>query len=544
MPTKQTARPPQGEVAAAYPRDMTLVGLFAAQAAQTPDATVVICGGSKLSFGELDAASSRLAGALLERGLAPATRIAVILDRSPDLIVALLAVLKAGSAYIPLDPAYPAERLAHVFGNSRPAAVITRESLAATLPLGQLPVIRLDTDALSSARHGGAGPFPGPLPDDLAYIMYTSGSTGRPKGVQIRHRALVNLLWSLRTEPGLTSRDVLAAVTTISFDMSVPEIFLPLVTGATIILAREAEVKSGAALRALLREHRVTVMQATPITWQLLLEAGWRGEPPLRMWCGGEALPRKLAEALLGFGGELWNLYGPTETTVWSSVLRVATGTGPVPLGPPLANTQFHVLDERGEPAAPGAPGELYIGGDGVAPGYFDLPVETEARFVDDPFGADRQAKLYRTGDIVRIRPGYHGRYTLDFLGRADHQVKLRGVRIELGEIESVLLGQPGIAEAVAVLGQDPAGEGTIRAYVVRSRGSRLPEGSLLGELRAALGRALPAYMHPSRIIVLEALPRTPNGKIDRNGLPAPETLPQNGAVPPLLNDLEQRVAA
>ncbi len=529
------------QTATSYPRDTTVVELFTDQAALTPDAIAVICGEQVLTYAELDAASSRLAHELRSRGDAPQTRIAVILDRSPDMVVALLAVMKAGSAYIPLDPSYPEERLAHVFENSQPSAIITRASLVRCLPATGVPVIQVDSDAAAIARHGITAPDRGPLPDDLAYLIYTSGSTGRPKGVQIRHRSLVNLLCALRIQPGMTHSDVLAAVTTISFDMSVVEVFLPLVVGARLVLVTDEASKSGNELLRLLRDHAVTVLQATPVTWQLLMDAGWQGDPPLRMWCGGEAMPRKLAESLLERGSELWNLYGPTETTVWSSVVRVESGVGPVPIGPPIGNTQFYVLDGHGKLAPTGAPGELFIGGDGVGSGYFDLPEATQARFVADSFGPNQPASLYRTGDIVRMRPGATDGYSLEFLGRADHQVKVRGFRIELGEIESTLRGHPALVDAVAVLGQDVTGAAAIWAYVVGRHAPAEPDDGLISELRARLSHSLPAYMHPSSIVCLDALPRTPNGKIDRARLPTPVATNRGKSQP--MNVLEQRVA-
>lgn len=531
------------DTAARYPKDMTLPQLFAAQVNRTPDTIAVVCGEQKMTYRQLDVASNRLAHDLHRRGVAPATRIGVILDRSPDLIVALLAVLKSGSAYIPLDPAYPPERIAHVFENSQPAAIITRAVLAARLPSRDVPVIRVDADAAEIGRQSDQPPHRWPSPDDLAYVIYTSGSTGRPKGVQIQHRALVNLLWAMRTQPGITGHDILAAVTTISFDISALEVFLPLLVGARVIMAREDEIESGGALLRMLRQHGVTYMQATPVTWQLLLEAGWQGDPPLKMLCGGEAMPRKLAQRLLEHGGELWNMYGPTETTVWSSALRVQPGEGSVPIGPPIANTQFYIVDGHGGLVPPGAPGELYIGGDGVGAGYFGLPELTQERFVPDAFGMDPQAKLYRTGDIVRMQRA-SGSYCFDFLGRADHQIKLRGFRVELGEIETQLLGHADIVEAVAVLGQDAAGEAAIWAYVVQRRDAAEQPATLISALRVRLGRSLPSYMCPASFVVLDALPRTPNGKINRALLPAPVMPSPNGsenAQP--ISELERRVA-
>jgi thioesterase domain-containing protein/acyl carrier protein len=314
--------------------------------------------------------------------------------------------------------------------------------------------------------------------------------------------------------------------------------FLPLIVGAKLILAGEQEMADGAALLRLLRRHSATFMQATPVTWQLLLEAGWHGQPPLKMLCGGEAMPRKLAESLLECGGELWNMYGPTETTVWSSILRVESGGGPVPIGPPIANTQFYVLDGHQELVPYGVPGELFIGGDGVAPGYFNLPEVTREKFVPDKFRKLPGAKLYRTGDIMRLKQD--GR--MEYLGRTDHQIKLRGFRIELGEIDAALLRCPGIEQAVAVLGQDTSGESAIWAYVVPQRAAVKQPDVLIGDVRGSLSQFLPGYMLPSSIVVLDALPRTPNGKIDRRSLPAPAQRENKEAAQPL-NEIERRLA-
>ena len=525
--------------AAPYPRHLTVPHLFMRQAQRSPDATAVVCGGRWLTYRQLDVDSSRLALLLQKRGLAPGSRICIFLDRSPELMVSLLAVLKAGSAYIPLDPVYPEQRLKYVFENSRPAAVITRTALQDRLPVGDAPILVIDTEpelakvqAMRSLSHL-------PSPSDPAYLIYTSGSTGRPKGVQIPHRALVNLLWSMRSQPGISSTDTVVSVTTISFDLVVPDLFLPLICGAKLVFAPEPVVADGAALLQFLQQQRATWMQATPVTWQLLQEAGWRGNPTLKVMCGGEAMTRALADNLLAHGNDLWNMYGPTETTVWSAVLRVEAGDGPVPIGPPISNTQFYILDAHGNLAPPGAPGELYIGGDGVALGYFDRPDLTRERFVPDPFRGVPEAKLYRTGDIVRMRAP--GRF--EYLGRADHQVKLRGFRIELGEIESVLLQHPDIVEAVAILGKSSSGQDALWAYAVARRFDASLSESLADTLRARLAQSLPGYMRPASVMVLEALPRTPNGKIDRRSLPAPAaTAP--GKEPTLpSNDIEARLA-
>jgi amino acid adenylation domain-containing protein len=523
------------------PERSTLPQLFQAQAKRTPEAVALVCGDLGMSYRELDIASNRLARELRRRGVTAPSRVAVFLDRSPELVVTLLAVLKSGCAFVPLDPTYPTDRLQYLLDNSRPAALITRGSLRERLVCEALTVIVVDSQSVSIAEQSMEALAPVASPADPAYVIYTSGSTGRPKGVVVHHHALVNLLGAMSREPGLTGRDTVVAVTTISFDIAMLELFLPLTVGARLVLAREKETADGAALLRLLLRHGVTLMQATPVTWQLLLEAGWRGQPRLRMLCGGEAMSRKLAESLLKCGGELWNMYGPTETTVWSSVLRVEPGDGPVPIGPPIANTQFHVLDGAQEPVPPGAAGELFIGGDGVALGYFDLPEATREKFVPDKFSGLPGAKLYRTGDNVRMQQG--GR--MEFLGRSDHQIKLRGFRIELGEIEAALSRHPDIAEAVVVLGRDTSGEGAIWAYAVPQRSWRGTPEALAGALRTSLAQFLPGYMRPSAIVMLDALPRLPNGKIDRHSLPAPgrEKLP--GREPAqLLNEIERRLAA
>lgn len=560
-----------------YPQQLSLPQLFEAQVERTPDVIALICGEQSQSYRQLDRAANRLAHALQSRGIGSGSRVGICLDRSPDLLVALLAVLKAGASYVPLDPAYPSLRLTQIIEDAQPAAVLSKLALRERLPVRLVaissrdasrgnaspaasePVLILldtDTDAAMISEQPDVPPASTIAPDHLAYVIFTSGSTGRPKGVQIQHRALTNLLWAMRKQPGLESTDTLLSVTTVSFDIAALELFLPLIVGAKLVIAQDGETADGSALLDLLRWHGVTVMQATPVTWQILLAAGWRGEPRLKMLCGGEALTRQLADQLLPYSGArgepqslspqsdiarggLWNMYGPTETTIWSSSLRVESGYGPVPIGPPIANTQFYVLDPHGQLAPAGAPGELYIGGDGVALGYLHLPEMTRERFVPDPFCGKPQARMYRTGDRVRLRPDA----SLEFLGRADHQIKLRGFRIELGEIEAVLRADPELADCVLVSRANASGEMAIEAYVVMLDGPPERAANLNQRLQASLRQKLPAYMCPSFIGVLEALPRTPNGKVDRGALPPSLPQHQAGTQSPLGNAIERRLA-
>ena len=494
-----------------YDRDATLASLVTAQSGRTPGARAVSAGGAGMtSYAELDAASNRLAHQLRALGVGRGSRVAVAVSRTPALPVALLGVLKAGAAYVPLDPAFPAERLAFMLADAQVSAVVTEEHLRAALPAHAAPVVSLDGDAAELAAQPDTPPTAGPRPEDVAYVIYTSGSTGQPKGVQIPHRAVVNFLASMRERPGLSASDVLLSVTTLSFDISVLEIFLPLSVGAEVVLASREEAADGEALAERLATSGATVMQATPTTWRLLLESGWRGDGRLKALVGGEAWPDSMARALRECCGSVWNLYGPTETTIWSAVAEV--GEGPVLIGAPVGNTTLHVLDAGLRPVPVGVPGELCIGGAGLALGYLDRPELTAERFVADPLRAG--GRLYRTGDRVRRRADGQ----LEFLGRLDSQVKLRGYRVELGEIEAVLARHPAVAEAVALVREDVPGDARLVAYLVAAAG----QAPGAGELRSHARASLPDYMVPSAYVLLDAFPLTPNRKVDRKALPAP----------------------
>jgi amino acid adenylation domain-containing protein len=499
-----------------YPREATLHGLVEQQVQQTPDAIAAVFEGEQLTYRELDERAARLARQLRAGGVGAGSRVGICLERGLPMLVGLLGALKAGAAYVPLDPSHPEERIGFILSDAAIDALVTQADLVDRLDAGEAAIICLDSNGLAALEKGQSGELPVAVaPDDLAYVIYTSGSTGRPKGVEVHHRGVVNFLASMQREPGLTAEDVLLSVTTMSFDIAVLEVFLPLTVGARVVLVPPEVAADGLRLETALTQSRATVMQATPTTWQILLEARWPGDHRLKALVGGEAWSRALADALLPRCGSLWNMYGPTETTIWSAVQRVEPGPAPVAIGPPIANTQLYVLDQQGAPVPVGVPGELYIGGDGVARGYWNRPELTAERFLEDPFSSAPGGRFYRTGDLVRYRDDR----TIQFLGRLDHQVKVRGFRIELGEIEWLLSQHQDVREVVVVAHQFGPDDTRLIGYVALAPESP-PEP---GELQALLRERLPDYMVPTAFVTLDALPRTPNGKIDRAALPAPD---------------------
>jgi amino acid adenylation domain-containing protein len=502
------------DTAAAYPADACVHELVMRRVEQTPDALAIASESQHYTYRELHERSDAIARHLQTLGAGPGRPVAVCMERTAELPVALLGVLKAGSCYVPLVPQESRQRLLTILEECRPAALIVDRSFSALRGGDPIPLVHLDNIPESSLvldyRASGL------TPDHLAYIIYTSGTTGKPKGVMIPHRALANLLHSMMREPGFTSFDRLLGVSPISFDIATMEMFLPLLAGGTLVVADRLISADPFRLAAMLERFEITVLQATPVTWRLLASSGWEGKRRLKMICGGEALSRDLADQLLCLGGELWNCYGPTETTIWSGVLRIQSEPGVVPVGPPIANTTFYVLDDLGRLLPPGVPGELYIGGTGVSPGYVDRPDITRQRFLPDPYAPLPGSRMFKTGDLVRLVNGNE----FEFFGRLDHQVKLRGYRIELGEIESVLRTFPGIENAVAALcGNGPA-EPYLVAYVTLSHDQ--PD---LRRVREALAQLLPSYMVPNRFVVMEAMPLTSSGKIDRKALPTSESV-------------------
>jgi amino acid adenylation domain-containing protein len=479
------------------------------RAAQWADRVAVKAGNRKATYANLEQRANAVASTLVQRGIGLGDKVAVCLQREIDLPAALLGILKTGAAYLPLDLQFPPERLTYMLEDSGAALVLGEKAIADQLPSSNLPVLLLEdvsNDAPLVQRH---------VPTDAAaYIIYTSGSTGKPKGVVVTHGNVVNFLNSMAREPGLTSADTLLAVTTISFDIAGLELYLPLYVGGCVAIVDRETAGDGDRLMAALRLHQATVMQATPATWRLLIAAGWKGSPKFRGFCGGEPLPVDLAGPLLTRVGELWNLYGPTETTIWSTTFRVVDTQQPILIGKPIDNTQCYVLDPQLRPQPLGVSGELWIAGTGVARGYHARPELDAERFVADPFATAAGARMYRTGDLARWLPDGQ----LECLGRIDFQVKLRGYRIELGEIEAQLALQPSVAEAVCVVRERVPGDAHLIAYLIAQPGAVIAA----SDLRAALRDRLPAYMIPQHMVTLEALPRLPNGKLNRKALPNP----------------------
>lgn len=500
---------------AEYPREACIHQLVEAQVAKTPDGVALVFEDQVMTYGELDRRANQLAHHLRAFGVGPDVLVGLCLERSLDLVVGLIGILKAGGAYVPLDPHFPKDRLALMLQDSRASVLVTEAALLGHLSADGPTLVCLDRDAAAIAVRPETPMESGTTSQDLAYMIYTSGSTGRPKGVQVSHRAVVNLLTAMAAEVGVGNADVLVAVTTLSFDIAGLELYLPLMSGARLVVAGWHTAFDGAALCQLMARSRVTVMQATPATWRLVIEAGWEGSPDIRVLCGGEPLPQSLARQLVQRCAQVWNVYGPTETTIWSTGARVRADEA-VTIGRPLANTRLYVLDAHQQPVPVGVPGELYIGGDGLARGYLNRPDATAESFVHNPFSDEPEARLYRTGDLVR----YSADGQLDFLGRRDDQVKVRGFRIELGEVESALRTHPAVRDAAVAVREDRPGDHRLVAYIV-ANGEPISAPTLM-DLRAHLGRILPDYMLPAAAVMIQDFPRTPNGKLDRRALPEP----------------------
>jgi len=504
-----------------YPNKTHLSQLFEIQVEKTPDAIAVVFENQQLTYSELNYKANQVAHYLQALAVGPETLVGLCVDRSLDMLIGMLGILKAGGAYLPLDPTYPAARVSFMLEDAGVNVLLTQQKWRDKLSeMTTATLICLDSQWDTIAQANSTNPINKAGPDNLIYVIYTSGSTGRPKGVQITQQAFINFLYAMLQSVGLSAQDTLLAVTTLSFDIAGLELHLPLITGAKIKLVSRETALDGLQLLDNLIASKATVMQATPATWQMLVNVGWKNTPHLKILCGGEALSRSLAAQLLTRGTSVWNLYGPTETTVWSSVYQVKPKMegeqNPSELiGRPIANTQLYILDHYLQPTPVGIPGELHIGGDGLARGYLNRPELTSEKFIPNPFSENSDARLYKTGDLVRYRPDGQ----VEYLSRIDHQIKIRGFRIEIGEIESQLRKHAAVREAVVVAQEYPPGSQNLIAYVVlKQTHLEISSEQLLNHIR----EMLPDYMVPALLMVLDTMPLTPNGKVDRRSLPLP----------------------
>ncbi|KKD38711.1 MAG: non-ribosomal peptide synthetase [Limnoraphis robusta] len=493
--------------------------LFETKAQQTPDAIAIVDSHQQLSYQQLNTTANQLAHYLQKQGVQPEQTIGICLERSCEMVIALLAVLKVGAAYIPLDPAYPQDRLNFIIENAQISFIITQTSLK-HLQLSVQNILNIDEHLSIITQQKTDNLYNKIKLENLAYIIYTSGSTGQPKGVQISHHALSNFLFAINKHLDLTSSDLLLSVTSLSFDITALELYLPLIWGACVVIASKKITTDSQQLQHKINQLNITIMQATPATWQMLILGGWSGKHNLKILSGGEALDPQLAKQLSQNYQQLFNVYGPTETTIWSSVYQLKKSENfdknqTVLIGRPLANTEFYILDKNLQPVPIGVPGELYIGGVGVARGYLNRADLTAERFLPNPF-KNTSERLYKTGDLAR----YLNDGNVEYLGRLDSQVKLRGFRIELGEIEAILKQHPQVQQAVVVVNSQ-ADEKRLIAYIVCSEKSEFT----VTKLRKFLEDKLPSYMIPSAFVILDALPLTPNGKINRRALPIPEQI-------------------
>ncbi|MGE0472119.1 MAG: amino acid adenylation domain-containing protein [Nitrospirales bacterium] len=508
-----------------YPDSTSLHQLFEIQVESTPDAMAVVCEDQQLTYRELNRRANQLAHFLQEQGVGPEVRVGLCLERNIDMIVGLLGILKAGGAYIPLDPTYPEERLHYIVKDSNPEFLVTQDGLLQGLNASELPRLSLDRDRASLARFPVDNPDAFHTAQNLAYLIYTSGSTGQPKGVMITHGAVVNLLLSQQEYVTLDPTDIVLAVSSLSFDISVFELLGPLLVGSCLVLIGREAAMDGAELLKILHSHGITVMQATPTMWHMLLQADHSHLlGSLKIISAGEPMTADLAHRLQPWGSAIWNAYGPTEATIWSTIYEVQSPEDQIPIGRPLANTSIALLDRSGEPVPIGVMGEILIGGNGVARGYHRRPDLTAEKFIPQSLNSRPGARMYRTGDLGR----YRANGNIEYLGRFDHQVKVRGHRIELGEIEAVLGTHPDISQAVMLCREDSPGVTQLVAYVVVEHSTRITPTDLLTWLKDSL----PDYMLPSMFVFLPALPLTPNGKVDRRALPIPDPTQQTAGLP------------
>jgi amino acid adenylation domain-containing protein len=499
-----------------YRQDACLHQLFVERAREFPEAVVAADEGRGITYAELDAQSDRLAAYLLAGGIKAGDFVGICMQRSIDMLIGVLGILKSGAAYLPLDPSYPLDRLKFMIEDASVKLIVTEKSLkeeflAELIPSDALICFDELENVLQQQDCNDVKTVKSD-PEHLAYVIYTSGSTGKPKGVQVPHRAVVNFLASMAQNPGITKEDVLLAVTTLSFDIAVLELYLPLFVGAKTVIASQDTVVDGKRLLRAVEQYGVTMMQATPATWRLMLAENWAPDArKIKILCGGEPFPKDLLKEVMARASSVWNMYGPTETTVWSTCCRIDDAEAPIHIGKPIGNTQTYILTDGMELAPIGIKGELYIGGDGVTHGYLNRPELTAENFVQNPFNPADPRPIYATGDLAIMRSDGN----IECLGRRDNQIKLRGFRIELGEIESCLVTHPHILQSVAVVKEDSPEDKRLIAFFVPEEGYLITS----TDLRKYLRGLLPNYMTPQLFVELDEIPLTDNGKINRKAL-------------------------
>jgi amino acid adenylation domain-containing protein len=496
-----------------FPREKCVHHLFEEQVNRTPGNVAIIFNDISLTYSCLNRRANRLAHTLQALEIGQESRVGVFMERSLELLEVLLAILKTGATYVPIHPGTPSERLEFIVKDAGIKLLLTN---FIPYPFSNISTNVVDVSKMKFTNDDNLPNLENIRePGKLAYIIYTSGSTGQPKGVMIFQAALVNFLYSMRRRPGIQSADILLSVTSISFDIAALELFLPLIVGATIILAGIEMIANPSLLAEAIDLKKVSMVQATPATWQLLLDSGWKGKPGLKALCGGDALGRILADRLLEKVGSLWNMYGPTETTIWSSVGEVFKEIHPITIGQPVSNTQLYILDRYLQLVAIGVIGELHIGGEGLAMGYLNHPELTTQKFIPDLFNSKKGERLFKTGDQARYLPDG----SIEVLGRVDDQVKIDGHRIELGEVAAVLMQHPQVQNAVATTSTENPGTKKLVAYYVTGKVQPVTN----CELRDFVRTKLPGYMVPAVFVNMDNFPLTTNGKINRKALPAPE---------------------
>jgi amino acid adenylation domain-containing protein len=505
-----------------YPENTAVHQFISLNAEKYPDKTAIRYKDSSISYRQLNEKANQIAAYLIDNQVRPGDTIALILDRSVEMMASLMAIMKSGAAYIPIDPEYPVKRIEYMLADSSVKLLISSEKYKGRFRSQDLKEVILENIGDQLTGYSSSNPDVLVKGTDLAYVIYTSGSTGQPKGIAIEHHSLTNFLCSMQKQPGISSGDKLLAVTTISFDISGLELYLPLISGAELILTDADTARDGRELLNLVRTENVSIMQATPSTWRMILESNWDEPLDIKALCGGEALPKDLAKLLLEKCSSLWNMYGPTETTIWSAVKEISSSEDPITIGRPINNTQFYILDQRLQPVPQGSTGQIYIGGEGLAREYINKPELTNSSFIKSPFSVKNSERIYRTGDLGKFMPDGE----IQCFGRIDNQVKIRGYRIELGAIEEALNILENIKESVVLAREDRPGDQRLVAYLVLEKASGtkvIPEQS--AKWKNALKEILPSYMIPADYILLDKIPLLPNGKIDRKSLPKPNEI-------------------